>query len=282
MRKALCFLFYLFSINGYAHDSLSILSPNEKIYHEYYLNHSTNNIGNIIFINGSGTDISEWKQNNKFFNCVKNIGSILFYDRPGLGNSPANLQVSSKQPITARYISDQLSLLLNQLKIKPPYILVAHSYGAMYAGYYTLMNPKNVKALILIDPVPRNFNFSLKIMDKYKNGIKEAKSVSSKDIYKKFSGSEAEVIYQMLGFSDSKDSIKNLGTINHKIPVIILSSTGMEMEQPIDRDWYISQQQWLNKNSNSRIYKVVSGHFIQMDNPDFVCNIMTKISDKLE
>ncbi len=279
VKKIFFFMLYLISINACAHSSITMLSYGEKIYSEYYPNPSAKLTANIVFINGSGTDISEWKQNKKFFNCVKKAGSVFLYDRPGLGNSPSNLQISSKQPITAKYVSIQMSLLLDQLKISPPYIFVAHSYGAIYAGYYTLMNPKNVKALILIDPVPRDFNFSAKKTAKYEKGIEEAKSASSKHIYQKYSGSEAEVIYQMLGFSDSKNSIKKLGMINNDIPVIIISSTGMELEKPIDKDWYMNQKQWLNKNSRSNIYRVTSGHFIQFDQPDFVCNIITNISE---
>ena len=256
-----------------------MLSPSEKIHSEYYANHSVKFTGTIVFINGSGTDISEWKQNKKFFNCVKKAGPLFLYDRPGLGNSPANLQISAKQPITAKYVGDQLSLLLNQSDITPPYIFVAHSYGAIYAGYYTLMNTNNVKALILIDPVPRDFNFSAKKAAKYVKGIKEAKSTSSKHIYQKYSGSQAEVIYQMLGFSDSKNAIKKLGMINNNIPVIIISSTAMELKKPINKDWYNNQKQWLNKNSHSKIYRVTSGHFIQLDQPDFVCDIITNISE---
>ena len=80
--------------------------------------------------------MNEWKSNPKFFDCVKKMGSLFLYDRNGLGKSPPDLQLSSNNPLTAKQASDKLSALLKKLNIQPPYVLVAHSYGAIYAGYF--------------------------------------------------------------------------------------------------------------------------------------------------
>ncbi len=277
MRKFIYFLFYFFSFNAVAIGAFTALPQGEKIYSEYYPNPSMKFEGNIIFINGSGTDISEWTHNKTFLNCVKKSGSVFLYDRPGLGKSRSNFKLSSKNPLTAKLVSDQLTMLLKRLDIQPPYILVAHSYGALYAGYFTLKNSKKVKGLLLIDPVPRDFNFSPARMDKYNQGIAEAKSRSSKYIYDKYSGSEAEVFYQMLGFDNSKRLLMQLGNIKDDIPVVIISSTGMEKQQPLEEDWYASQKQWLNKNPMSKIIKVSSDHFIQIKRPQQTCNELIKI-----
>jgi len=75
----------------------------------------------------------------------------------------------------------------------------------------------------------------------------------------------------LLGFSESKQSIKQLGNIKDAIPVLIISSSGMEKEKPLEGDWYSGQKQWLNANPNSKIMKVTSSHFIQIDQPKIVC-----------
>lgn len=209
------------------------LEQGASIYYEYYPNQTAKFKGNIIFVNGSGTDITEWKENKIFFNCAKKLGSVFLYDRPGLGKSPPNFQLSFKNPLTAKIAGDQLSVLLKRLDIEQPYILVAHSYGAMYSGYFTLKNSHAVKGLLLVDPVPRVFNFSTKRMKKYQRGVEEAKKKSANYIYKNYSGSKAEVLYQLLGFNETKQSIKYLGNINDSIPIIILSSTGMETKHPL-------------------------------------------------
>ena len=194
------------------------------------------------------------------------------YDRNGLGKSPPDFHLSAHNPITGKLISDKLTILLKKNNIKPPYVIVAHSYGAIYAGYYVLKNPHLVKGVILVDPVPKNFHFSTKLLNKYKIGVEQAKKSSSSYIYKKYKGSITEVIYQLVGFNESLQSIKQLGGIINNIPVVIISSTGMENEHPLKEGWYESQKQWLNNNSYSKIMRVSSDHFIQLKKPQVVCD----------
>ena len=247
------------------------------LYSEYYSNTNAKFQGTIIFENGSGTDISEWTRNPKFLNCVKRAGSLFFYDRNGLGKSPPDFHLSANTPITGKLISDKLSILLKKNNIKPPYLFVAHSYGAMYAGYFVLKNPNLVKGVILVDPVPRNFHFSTKLMNKYRLGIEQAKRYSSRYIYKKYTGSIAEVIYQLIGFDKSVQSIKQMGGIINNIPVVIISSSEMEKGHPLKEGWYESQKQWLNRNYYSKIMRVSSDHFIQLKKPQIVCGQIVSI-----
>lgn len=259
---------------------LTNIKSGVNLYSEYYSNNSTQFKGTIIFENGSGTDLSEWKMNPEFFTCIKKSGALFLYDRSGLGKSPPDFNLSPDNPITGELISDKLSLLLKKNKIKPPYIFVSHSYGAIYTSYFVLKNPNLVKGVILVDPVPRNFHFSINLMSKYNLGIGEAKKCSSLYIYKKYGGSIAEVIYQLIGFNQSIQTLKALGNISYKIPVVIISSTGMDKEHPLQEGWYESQKQWLNDNSSSKALRVSSGHFIQLEEPQIICNEITEIVNR--
>lgn len=271
--KKLIFLLCFICVNCFAAVGELTSIHGVKLYSEYYPNPTAQFKGTIVFINGSGTSMGEWGQNKQFFQCAKNKGSLFLWDRSGLGGSPVNLKLSEKNPITAKLISDQLISLLKKRHIPSPYIIVAHSYGAMYAGYFVLQYPKLVKALLLVDPVPRDFLFSEKLMKPFEAGIAYARKYPSTMIYKKYAGQDAEVFYQMIGFSKSKNEIKKLGAINNTIPVVIISSTKMEFKtKPIAGDWYHQQKQWLNKNPHSKIFRVKSGHFIQIHRPRVVCN----------
>ena len=223
--------------------------------------------------------MGEWGQNKIFFHCAKKAGSLFLYDRSGLGGSPQNTYLSAKNPITTKLISDQLIALLNKQKIKPPYIIVAHSYGGMYAGYFALTHPDLVKAILFVDPVPRNFHFSNEVMGNIKNGMRYAMNHNEAAVNKKYKG-ETDEIYQLLGFAKSKDELKKLSGISNNIPVVIISSTGMEYTvKPIKEDWFMSQKQWLNDNPDSKIFQVKSGHFIQIHRPDIVCNQIAALAD---
>lgn len=278
MIKRLILLLCFVSLNAFASIGETKDIDGVHLYSEYYKNSASKFKGTIVFINGSGTSMREWGQNKKFFNQAKHLGSLFLYDRSGLGGSPINLKLSGKNPITAKLIGDQLEKLLKSRRIPAPYIIVAHSYGAMYAGYFVLTNPKLVKGLLLVDSVPRNFKFSNDLMKPYKKGILMAEKYSAEKVYQNYTGSIAEVLYQMIGFQKSKDELKKLGAINNQIPVVIVSSTKMEYQvKPIVGDWYKQQKQWLNKNKESKIFQVKSGHFIQIDRPNVVVNQIKKL-----
>ncbi len=243
-----------------------------KIHSEYYENKNAKFKGTIIFENGSGTDISEWTNNQEFFNCAKQLGPLFLYDRSGLGNSQPDYSLSAQNPLTAHLVSNKLQALLQEKKISPPYIFVAHSYGAIYSGLFILKNPNIVSGALFVDPVPRRFNFSDKITQKYQKGLTEAQIQNAKYMYNRYPGSEVEVIYQLLGFQQSQQSLERFGNIHDRIPIVIMSSTDMQKDHPLKEDWYTSQKQWLNKNPKSKIIRLDSDHFVQISKPQEVCD----------
>lgn len=256
-----------------------------KLYSEYYSNSNAPFKGTIIFQNGSGTDLTEWTKNKDFFNCIKKLGKVFIYDRSGLGKSPADLSLSFNNPMTAELINKKLLMLLKKRHIKPPYILVAHSYGGMYAGYFARKYPSLVKGILMIDPVPSNYKWTTKFLNQYKIDMRKMRKLSTREAYTQYSYAKAnqyntmpaQLFFQLIGFEETKKQINELPALSNRIPIIILSSTYMEKNAPIQGDWYKLQQQWLNKNSNSEIIQVKSGHFIQLQHPKLVCKELQRI-----
>ena len=256
-----------------------------KLYSEYYPNPKSPFKGTIIFQNGSGTDLTEWTQNKTFFNCAKKLGNIFVYDRSGLGKSPADLSMSIKHPMTTMLVNAKLLALLEKRHIKPPYIVVAHSYGGMYAGYFARKYPDLVKGMLMIDPVPNNYQWSHSFLNKYKADMKKMRQLSTDEVYTQYSYNKtnknntmpAQLFFQLMGFEKTKNQINKLPPLSNNIPVIILSSTYMEGHAPIQGGWYKQQACWLNKNPHSKIIQVKSGHFIQLQHPELVCDQLKKL-----
>ena len=70
------------------------------------------------------------------------------YDRCGLGWST---QASSAR--TPGNIAIELHEMLQRADIKPPYILVGHSFGGLVMRRYALLYPEDVSGIILVDPM---------------------------------------------------------------------------------------------------------------------------------
>ena len=248
------------------------------IFYRHILNKGSKFQGTILFFNGSGAPMREWTSNKAFMHCIEKLGDIFLYDRSGLGNSPPDPSLSSQNPLTAKFVNFKLNKLLHILKVHPPYLIVAHSYGAMYAGYFARKNPKLIKGILFVDPVPLDYQWSEKLYVNHgitRNKVQELAKLSNKYLYKHYRLEDkmsAQLLYQLLGFDKTKEQISALPPLPNKIPVLILSSAYMQNNAPIKGSWFDLQKQWLNKNKLSQIIKIKSGHFIQIEHSRFVCD----------
>jgi pimeloyl-ACP methyl ester carboxylesterase len=79
---------------------------------------------------------------------VSRFASTASYDRSGLGwSSP------SRTARTPGNIAAELHELLDGAGIKPPYILVGHSFGGMVIRRFALLYPEEVTGIVLVDPM---------------------------------------------------------------------------------------------------------------------------------
>lgn len=71
---------------------------------------------------------------------------VVAYDRPGMAWSSG-----PRQPRDARHAADAFSAALRAAAIPPPYVVVAHSYGAFSSRVFTGLRRDEVEALVLLD-----------------------------------------------------------------------------------------------------------------------------------
>ena len=82
---------------------------------------------------------------------IANRTETCAYDRAGLGFSdPANREGSSAN------IVDDLQRLLVAASVKPPYVLVGHSYGGMSMRLFADLHFDEIAGMVLVDPSTRD------------------------------------------------------------------------------------------------------------------------------
>jgi pimeloyl-ACP methyl ester carboxylesterase len=97
----------------------------------------------VVFESGIGGNIDNW---DTVVLAVNQITSTLGYSRAGTEPSePAS------GPRTPLIVAEELHTLLANARIKPPYVLVGHSLGAVYVRVFTLKYPGEVVGLVLVD-----------------------------------------------------------------------------------------------------------------------------------
>jgi len=89
--------------------------------------------------------------NLNWFHIQETVSQFTYtasYDRCGLGwSSPC------RTPRTPANIAVELHSLLQGAKIKPPYILVGHSFGGLVMRRFALLYPEEVTSILLVDPM---------------------------------------------------------------------------------------------------------------------------------
>jgi pimeloyl-ACP methyl ester carboxylesterase len=105
-------------------------------------------IPTVIFESGLADDTHSW---NLVQPEIAKRTRACAYDRAGVGFSDP-----ARRAGTSANMVDDLHRLLRRASIKPPYVLVGHSYGGMSVVLYAYHYPKEVAGMVLVDPALEN------------------------------------------------------------------------------------------------------------------------------
>lgn len=98
----------------------------------------------VVFENGYPAPLETW---GRVQPAVSEFAKTVAYDRAGIGLSDAG-----PLPRDGRRIADELHDALRRANVSPPYILVGHSLGGLYARAFTGEYPGDVVGVVLVDP----------------------------------------------------------------------------------------------------------------------------------
>lgn len=98
----------------------------------------------VILEGGWTANTASWRKVQGPLSATTRVCS---YDRAGYGFSDAG-----PQPRTTQAITDDLASLLKAAKVPGPYVLVAHSLGALDARLFVDQHRRDVVGLVLVDP----------------------------------------------------------------------------------------------------------------------------------
>src|SRR4029077_12228887 len=97
----------------------------------------------VVFETGLADSLDTWLP---LLRSVSEYTTAIAYSRAGFGRSESGAPDHS----VAHAVAD-LHALLHQLPIRPPFVLVARSYGSLIARLYISLYPTDVAGLVLVD-----------------------------------------------------------------------------------------------------------------------------------
>src|SRR6185312_434610 len=99
----------------------------------------------VVFEAGIGASSLNWRHIQQ---AVARITSTISYDRAGLGWSS-----SRRSARTPSVVAAELHEMLQRAGVRPPLVLVGHSFGGLVVRRYALLYPAEVASIVLIDPM---------------------------------------------------------------------------------------------------------------------------------
>ncbi|MCB2201148.1 alpha/beta hydrolase [bacterium] len=99
----------------------------------------------VVFENGMASSFGSWET---VAAEISKTNAVFRYNRPRIGESE-----NDSLPPTTEHIVNNLRKMLLQKGLKPPYLLVSHSFGGAYIRSFASMYPEEVAGLIFIDPI---------------------------------------------------------------------------------------------------------------------------------
>ncbi|WHN65966.1 alpha/beta hydrolase [Cysteiniphilum sp. QT6929] len=244
----------------------------------------------IVLLNGGGDTIREW---NKNIPTLAQHTTVIGYDRQGLGRTP----LINKDIRTAKAVIERLHKLLQKIDAKPPYILVAHSIGGLYASYFSRKYPDEIAGIVTLDGNNR-FEVFWDQLDKSKLSTKERtflKKYMKDNAHPKKVTKESQQLLtkpqltateqaklieylEIMGKPESAREIERLGALP-KVPLIAITETSPQSaKDPEANLWRTAMYQFSQEVPCSE-FKVIqhSGHYSMIDQPKIINNAILRV-----
>ena len=117
----------------------------------------------IVMLNGAGAPLEGWY---KLFPEIEKLGTVVTYDRPGSGAS-----ARAREPQLGTTIVLQLRALLREIGARPPFLLVAHSFGGLHANLFARVYPQETCGVLFMEASAPNDVLHMK---RYRTRLQQA------------------------------------------------------------------------------------------------------------
>lgn len=199
---------------------------------------------------------------------------ICSYDRAGLERSDP----PDHYPRTGAEVVSDLHAALQEAGVKPPYLLVGHSYGALFSRLFAATYPDEVAGLLLLDPWPEGYDSQLQAM------------VSSREWTAYESMLAADPDNEVIDFPATYDEIRAAGPLP-KVPLLVLVHGQAPATDCCPRGWPVAAQEELWQRLEKELSHLTptgeertvpgSGHMIHQAQPQVVIDAIAEMVNQI-
>lgn len=97
----------------------------------------------IVLFSGAGVGMAGWRS---LYPGIERLGTVFGWNRCGVQDSDV-----PQAPQTGAAVLGALRELLADAQLEPPYVLVAHSLGGLYANLFARLHPDDIAGVLLLE-----------------------------------------------------------------------------------------------------------------------------------
>jgi pimeloyl-ACP methyl ester carboxylesterase len=223
----------------------------------------------VIFESGFAGDLSVWR---KVAPDVARLGKVVVYSRAGIGKSAPRPEARTPERSSA-----ELDQLIEAAQLKPPFILVGHSYGGYLIRLFAARHPGQVAGMVFVDPSMEGFNSELGKLDagKLAQDLRLFESLTPAPLK-----AEAKLVDAAFDAAARRPA-----PALPDVPVVVLTSTMVRASPeffmhtpPAVATWRrLHEQLFRQFSSGSHVVTASSGHNIHLDEPALVTGAIGQV-----
>lgn len=214
---------------------------------------------NIIFLGGFRMHFESWE---RVYPAVAKANKVLLINRAGVGSSP-----KAQGTQTGSFVVEQLRHAASEAGLEPPFLLVAHSLGGIFANLYARTFPSEVVGVVFVESLhPQEITAQKKLKPPVLlRAMNDAIKYIEK-MFDKYKFSEDECI------DDTIQEIEIAGAFP-EIPIAVVSG-GRKMPLVPQHAFELHTQFQIKllelSNQSKQFMCETSGHFPQITQSDIV------------
>ncbi|MDZ5472905.1 alpha/beta hydrolase [Bacillus sp. 31A1R] len=224
---------------------------------------------------------------------ISKVARVISYDRGNYGWSR-----TERKTMTSLDSVEEIREVLDKLDVKPPFVLVGHSFGGLSMRLFASMYPDDVIGVVLEDAAHENQyidseenqkrrrNFKRLVTFGYLTSLVGIPRMLRQRIGRKFLAKEYDASLKYIGYTlgsyqsaymeylDSVTSANQLmqaKPLPKEMPVIVISAKN----QP--EEWKKNQQNLSKLTEQTEQVEVETGHSVHLENPQIVIDSILKM-----
>jgi pimeloyl-ACP methyl ester carboxylesterase len=224
----------------------------------------------IVLFNGAGVTLAGWRA---LYPRIESLGKVVAWNRFGLIGSDAAGRVQSGALVVA-----SVRELLGYADIEPPYVLVGHSLGGLYANLFARLHPDEVAGVLMLEATHPRDHEVLRMDEAHL--LRSLRKVLSlpETLFAENLHSEVEavghVVQEIASAGAFPDVPVSVVTGGMPPPRWIMAPDALQARLAHQRELaHLSSQ-------GEHVIAKRSGHFPQLSEPQFVLDVLARLTQR--